>query len=79
MFVRLSNMWRFQTFLLGVVTVLLAVFVFLPDELVGDLNCSGKTPIEVGNVRWGRDYATALKTSKSTGKPLLVLFQEVPG
>jgi hypothetical protein len=36
-------------------------------------------PIEVGNVWWQRDFDAALENSARTGKPLLVLFQEVPG
>ena len=36
-------------------------------------------PIEVGDVRWGRDFDAAAEKSAETGKPLLVLFQEVPG
>lgn len=36
-------------------------------------------PIEVGDVSWGRDLTTALTTSKETGKPVFLLFQEVPG
>ena len=42
---------------------------------------ASKTPVELGDVRWS--YAdgldTALRLSKSTGKPILLLFQEVPG
>jgi len=36
-------------------------------------------PIEVGTVEWGRDFEGALAASAGTGKPVLVLFQEVPG
>ena len=36
-------------------------------------------PVEVGNVHWGRDFDAALKMSAESGKPVLVLFQEVPG
>ena len=36
-------------------------------------------PVEVGHVRWGRDFQTALQSSAKTGKPVLVLFQEIPG
>lgn len=36
-------------------------------------------PVEVGDVDWSRDYTGALERSKSTGKPLFLLFQEVPG
>ena len=38
-----------------------------------------KNPIEVGDVRWGRDLDIALENSARTGKPVLVLFQEIPG
>lgn len=36
-------------------------------------------PIEAGKVRWGRDLRNALASSDSSGKPVLVLFQEIPG
>ena len=46
-------------------------------------NCSAvdepKNPVEVGSVEWKRNYPEALKTSKTSDKPLLILFQEVPG
>jgi len=35
--------------------------------------------IEVGEVNWGRDFAAALAAGKAAGKPLFLLFQEVPG
>jgi len=38
-----------------------------------------KNPIEIGAVRWGRDLDGALQKSGETGRPVLVLFQEVPG
>ena len=36
-------------------------------------------PVEVGNVQWGRDFEAALENSAASGKPVLMLFQEVPG
>ena len=36
-------------------------------------------PVEVGTVKWNRDLPAALTTSKKTGKPVFLLFQEVPG
>jgi hypothetical protein len=36
-------------------------------------------PVEVGDVRWGRDFDAALERSSEDGKPVLVLFQEIPG
>ena len=44
--------------------------------------CGSQTaanPVEVGNVHWGRDFDAALKMSAESGKPVLILFQEVPG
>ncbi|MFD2257173.1 VPGUxxT family thioredoxin-like (seleno)protein, type 2 [Luteolibacter algae] len=40
---------------------------------------NAENPIEVGTVKWGRDLPAALATSKQTGKPIFLLFQEVPG
>ncbi len=36
-------------------------------------------PVELGNITWGRDFTKAVTESKTTGKPLMVLFDEVPG
>ena len=40
---------------------------------------AGPTPRELGDVAWNRDYAAAKKQSARTGRPLLILFDEVPG
>ena len=34
---------------------------------------------EVGKVKWGRDVDVAFAASKKSGKPVFLLFQEVPG
>jgi hypothetical protein len=36
-------------------------------------------PVELGQVRWRRDFEAGLAEAKRTGKPVLLLFQEVPG
>ena len=36
-------------------------------------------PEEVGTVTWGRDFDSALVSAKKTGKPVFLLFQEIPG
>lgn len=35
--------------------------------------------VEIGKVEWGRDLDAALAKSQESGKPVLLLFQEVPG
>ncbi len=35
--------------------------------------------IELGEVKWLRDIREAIASSKNSGKPILILFQEVPG
>lgn len=36
-------------------------------------------PAELGRVRWQREHEAAFASAKSSGKPVLMLFQEVPG
>lgn len=36
-------------------------------------------PIELGQVDWLRDFDQAIAQSKTSGKPVFILFQEVPG
>lgn len=36
-------------------------------------------PVELGAVHWLRDLEQGLAQSRQTGKPVLILFQEVPG
>ena len=37
------------------------------------------TPPELGDVKWHRDYDKARQLSQQSGRPLLILFDEVPG
>ena len=46
---------------------------------VGNAKNALKQPVEIGTVHWQRDFDASLATSKATGKPVFVLFQEVPG
>ncbi len=54
--------------------LILAVVLMLPYGLAANEN-----PIEIGAVNWGRDLDKALKLSGQTGRPVFLLFQEVPG
>ena len=59
-----------------------SILITLSIVLTAFSGVSGKTtgnPIEVGDVRWGRDLDAAFENSAKAGKPVLVLFQEVPG
>lgn len=38
-----------------------------------------KNPIELGDVHWLRSMEEAQEKSKAEGKPILILFQEIPG
>lgn len=39
----------------------------------------GQQPEELGRVAWEREFEKARAASKRSGKPILLLFQEVPG
>lgn len=43
------------------------------------LTLFGQSPIELGNVKWLRDFTEARQRSISENKPILILFQEIPG
>jgi hypothetical protein len=45
----------------------------------GKSTTAGGNPVAVGKVAWGRDLEQALAASKASGKPVFLLFQEVPG
>jgi hypothetical protein len=55
---------------------LLLPFLFLPL-----MACSSQeyTPPELGTVSWQTDHDKALALSAKSGKPVFLLFQEVPG
>jgi len=39
----------------------------------------GPDAVEWGKVGWLRDYDMAATAAKASGKPILLMFQEVPG
>lgn len=55
--------------------------IFALSFLVVTISCaqSSNNPVEAGLVKWGRNFDGALEKSAQTGKPVLVLFQEIPG
>ena len=54
------------------------VFLFL-TLLVTSCYDEPKQRVELGTVKWSRDLEASLAASKKSNKPVLLLFQEVPG
>jgi hypothetical protein len=40
---------------------------------------SPPAPVELGRVAWQRDHEAAFQAAREAHKPVLLLFQEVPG
>jgi hypothetical protein len=40
---------------------------------------AGDDPVELGQVDWLRDHDAAFEQARRTEKPVLLLFQEIPG
>ncbi len=57
-----------------VLGALVSFFTCLPLLLAGQ-----HQPVELGKVQWNRDYDQALELARLSQKPVLILFQEVPG
>lgn len=53
--------------------------VFLTVWMINNLCIYAQQPVELGRVHWLRDYQAAVKQARSVGKPVLILFQEIPG
>ena len=51
----------------------LAVFVTAGASVLA------QQPRELGKVAWERDFESAKEKAAAAGKPILLLFQEVPG
>ncbi len=52
----------------------------LPDaQEISVSQPQGRDTIELGQVAWLRDYAAAVQLARKEGKPIFILFQEVPG
>jgi len=59
---------------------MIRIFLFTVSMIylsIGSL--AQKQPIELGEVHWLRDYDQALQQSAASKKPVLILFQEIPG
>lgn len=73
-------MFTFMRFTLPL--LLLAMAVTWPEAQMGQASANDETagnPAELGKVAWRRGFDEAIEEAKKNDKPLLVLFQEVPG
>jgi hypothetical protein len=56
------------------------IALILPITILGIwITTLSAAPVELGTVEWQRDYEKAAAESKKSGKPVFLLFQEVPG
>ena len=58
---------------------IIAVLIVLAISSAANGGHTTENPVEVGDVHWGRDFDASLRRSAEEGKPVLVLFQEIPG
>ena len=60
---------------------LLITITFLSERALSEdlITPKSSQPVELGQVDWLRDFDKGVELAKSRNKPLLVLFQEVPG
>jgi len=70
---------RFHLPSLALAVSIFATSVLLVSQAACKPHGETKNPVEVGKVIWERDYEAALASSKKSGKPVFLLFQEVPG
>lgn len=55
------------------------VFSFAVFFSVTGLPLLSQNPVELGTVKWQRDIRQATSLAKQKGKPVFILFQEIPG
>ncbi len=62
-----------------VALISIALLALLATAFPVNDDSNKSTPVELGLVQWNRDLEAAQKISESSGRPMLMLFQEVPG
>lgn len=63
---------------MGMRAFLQCLGLLLFGYFAADIRAAEERP-ETGKVKWGRDLEAAKAVSKQTGRPVMLLFQEVPG
>ena len=59
--------------------VIIVVLLFSKTIYCQPFSYPKDNPVELGKVKWLRDYNEALRLSKEKDFPIFILFQEVPG
>ncbi|MCB9857935.1 MAG: hypothetical protein H6818_19805 [Phycisphaerales bacterium] len=62
-----------------IVSLLVTAAFIRADDDASPADANALSPQELGTIAWRRGFDSAADESKRTGRPLLVLFQEVPG
>ena len=61
-------------------TLITSLLILVLTTTIGQNRTNPKTQnVELGKVSWYRDYDEAIMLSRKQNKPILILFQEVPG
>ncbi|MEJ6578279.1 MAG: hypothetical protein QNL33_19905 [Akkermansiaceae bacterium] len=47
--------------------------------LLNSCQTAPEQPVELGTVKWSRDLDQSLAAAKASGKPVFLIFPEVPG
>ena len=74
-----GNNWLVSTMVLSLSAWQCAAQTTTPRMTPPDVSPPGNRPRELGQIDWTRGFDVAAETAKHQHKPLLVLFQEVPG
>jgi hypothetical protein len=64
---------------IAIVFIIFAGSAFMSGIEYSEAVDAGSQPIEIGLVNWGRNFEEAFERSRREGRPVLALFQEVPG
>jgi len=55
------------------------LLITLATLILCSCQSAANPPVEIGTVKYRESLKTALTESKKTGKPIFLLFQEIPG
>jgi hypothetical protein len=65
--------------LIRTITLTAFLVIIVPAQFAALPGDETPAPVELGRVDWQGDLDAALKASAAAGKPVLLLFQEIPG